>query len=214
MNSKSKGVTVNGSGTATAPPDLVIVDVGVTALADTVAAASQDAARTARSVLDAFASSGIDGADIATTGYAITAEYDWQAGSVRRFLGYRVNNSLTVKIRELGEVGTILDRAVGAAGNAAEVSGLRFSIDDPSALESQARDLAWADAVAVATQLAGLAGRELGPATSITEVSGGSVPFPVGRMRAEMAAADTTTPIEGGSTTVRVTIEARFEFAD
>lgn len=212
MHSRSKGITVTGTGVATAPPDLVTVDIAVTALADTVAGASQQAATAARGVLDAVISSGIDRKAITTTTYSISSEYDWQSGSTRRFLGYRVVNNLSVEVRDVDGVGTVIDHAVHAAGDAAEVNGLRFSIDDPTDLERQARDLAWSDAVAVAAQLASLAGRALGRATAITEVTGGPAPFPV--RRAEMAAADMTTPIEGGTTTVQVTVQARFEFAD
>src|SRR5690606_6758830 len=110
-------------------------------------------------------------------------------------------------------VGEVLDRAVAAAGDAITVNGLTFSIEDPSKLEKQARDAAWADARAIAEQLADLAGRRLGKATSIVETQTQGSPFPL-RARASADMESASTPIEAGTTSVRVDIDVRFEFDD
>lgn len=212
--SNHQGITVTGSGEATAPPDLATVNVGVSVLSPTVAEATDSAATAANSLIDALTSEGVERSDIGTASYSITSEHDW-SGNTRRLLGYRVNNTVMAKVRDLDRVGTILDRAVSAAGDAATVNNLQFSIEDPTDQERKARDLGWADALAIAEQLAGLAGRELGRATTIMETTSTGIPFPTPRGRMDMmASAESSTPIEAGTTTVTVRIEVRFDFAD
>jgi uncharacterized protein YggE len=64
-----------------------------------------------------------------------------------------------------------------------------FRHSDASGLLARAREAAWADALARATQLAGLAGRELGEVLAIDETVGRS--RPPGPMRmAAMAESD------------------------
>ena len=213
MHSRSKGVTVTGTGEATSPPDLITVNIGVTALAPTVAEASGIAAGAAENLLAVLADAGLDLADIGTTNYSIASEHDW-SNNVRRLLGYRVNNTLNVRIRDLERAGDILDQAVEAAGDAVTVNNLQFSIEDPTDLERRARDAAWTDAKAIADQLANLAGRQLGRATSIVETQGGAIPFPTPRRREMAMTSDASTPIEGGTTTITVSISVRFEFDD
>jgi uncharacterized protein YggE len=65
------------------------------------------------------------------------------------------------------------------------VHDVSFRHSDPSGLFAGARDAAWADALARASQLAALAGRELGDVLAIDETVGH--PRPPGPMR--MAAA-------------------------
>lgn len=208
-----EGITVTGTGEASAPPDLITVNLGVSVVDLTVAGAVAKAAEAARRLVASLASEGITGPDTATTAYNVAAEHDY-SNNTRRLVGYRVNNTMSVKIRELDRAGEVIDRAIAAAGDSAVVNDLRFSIEDPRPLEREARDAAWADARAIAGQLADLAGRELGHAVTIMETSGAAAPFPAPRMREMFAAADVSTPIEGGTTTVRVSVAVRFGFAD
>ncbi len=212
---KNQGITVTGTGEATAPPDLATINVGVSVLSATVAEATTSAASAAGELIDALVSEGVARGDIGTTAYNIASEHDW-SNNTRRLLGYRVNNTILAKIRDLDRVGQILDRGVAAAGDSATVNNLQFTIEDPTGIERQARDTAWADALAKAGQLARLAGRKLGQATTIMERTSSAGPFPMPRMRQEMmaGAADVSTPIEAGTTTVTVNIDVRFVFAD
>jgi uncharacterized protein YggE len=92
------------------------------------------------------------------------------------------------------------------------VSGLSFSIEDNDELVAAAREVAWNDALAKASQLAELSGQDLGRATSITEtVSMPPMPIPY----AEAAAADrAVTPIEPGTSAVTITLQVQFGLAD
>ncbi len=158
MKSRIKGIVVTGTGEASAPPDLITLHAGVSALAATVAEANRIAADAATRLIGSLTDSGIDRSDISTSNYTINSEYDW-SGNERRFTGFRVNNNIQVHIHDLARSGQILDDAVAAAGDAITVNSLTFSIEDSAQLEEEARKRAWEDARKVAGQLAELAGR-------------------------------------------------------
>jgi uncharacterized protein YggE len=140
----------------------------------------------------------------------LTSEYDYSSNE-QRLIGYRVNNTVKAKIHDIETTGTVIDDAVAAGGDDVTVNGLSFSIEDNDELVAAAREAAWNDAQAKATQLAELSGQDLGQATSITEtVSMPPVPIPY----AEEAALDrATTPIEPGTSAVTITLQVQFGLA-
>ncbi|WP_437512857.1 SIMPL domain-containing protein [Sorangium sp. So ce1099] len=81
---------------------------------------------------------------------------------------YRVSNTVTAVIRNLDQVGPVID-AVAAAG-ANNVWGVSFDVDKTDPLEAQAREKAIADARARAEALAKLQGVSLGRVVAISEV--------------------------------------------
>lgn len=204
------GISVTGMGEVTGTPDTVEVDLGVSVLGETVDQATATAAERADAVIAALTSNGVADEDITTTDYSIYPEYDY-SGNQERLVGYRVTNTVRAKIRDLDTTGTVLDAATAAAGDEARVSGLRFSLEDNAELVSAAREAAWADALAKATQLAELSGQTLGPATSITEtVSTPPVPIPYAEDAA--GAERVTTPIQPGTSAVTITLQVEFGF--
>lgn len=210
MSLTNNGIAVSGTGEAAAPPDLISIGIGISTLEKTVADANRAAADAARRLLESLRASGIADRDIATTQYTIASEYDW-SNNTRRLLGYRVNNTLNVKIRDLPNAGATLDRAVQAAGDAVTVNNFQYLIENPTELEKKARQAAWESARDVAEQLATLAGRPLGRPSRIVETQEFAVPTPK-RMAAEATVA--STPFESGTTTVSVTVSVDFDFAD
>lgn len=157
-------------------------------------------------MFDALVSSGVDKSDISTTNYSVYADHDHPKGK-ERLLGYRVNNEVQVTVRNVGDLGSVIDRAVEAGGDAVEVNRLSFDLDDDSEVRRGARESAWQDARDKAEQLAGLAGLELGQAVRITESVSGS---PSPRLLAAPMAAAESTPIEAGTSTITVTLDVRF----
>jgi hypothetical protein len=208
--SAQTGISVSGMGEVTGTPDTVEVDLGVSALGETVDEATATAADRADSLIAALTSNGVAEEDITTTDYSIYPEYDY-SGNQERLVGYRVNNTVRAKIRDIESTGAVLDAASAAAGDEARISGLRFSIEDNAELVSAAREAAWDDALAKATQLADLSAQTLGAATSITEtVTIPPVPIPY---EADMAGAErAATPIEPGTSAVTITLQVQFAF--
>lgn len=204
------GITVSSVGTATGIPNTLEIDVGVSVLADNVAEASAAAAKGGQAVIAALTSGGVAETDMTTTEYNIQQEYDY-SGNQQRLIGYRVGNTVRAKVREVGRAGEIVDAVSAAGGDHSRIRGLRFGVEDETALEAAAREDAWNEALAKATQLAELSGQTLGKATSIRETVRSPV-VPV-RMLADTAMAEgAPTPIQPGTSTVTVDLEVEFAF--
>jgi hypothetical protein len=126
-------------------------------------------------------------------------------------LGYQVTNQLTVRLRDLTAIGSIIDAATEAGGDLTRFQGISFTIDDPRALEAQARAAAIADLLVKAKQFATLSGVKLGQLRFITE-TGGAVPLrPLAeRAFALGASAAAPTPISAGELEVVVTVQGVF----
>lgn len=124
---------------------------------------------------------------------------------------YRVSNTVSITVRELDKVGSVLDAAVAAGANS--VWGISFGLDKPEALEPEARAKAVADARARAESLAKLAGRTLGDVVSVSEIirGGGGVPMFSSAM-AKSGSYDAT-PVELGEVAVSTQVEVVYRFA-
>jgi uncharacterized protein YggE len=199
-------ISVSGTGEVAGTPDTLIVDLGVAVLRPSVGTATSDAATLLEAVISAVKATGVEERDIQTTNYAIWPEYDYR-NDTQTLRGYRVTNTISIKIRDLDGAGTTIDAATAAGGDDAVVNGIRFDIEENGALITAAREAAWNDALSKAEQLAGLAGVGLGQALSITE-STSSTPPPV--FRAEALDTGAATPIQPGEQVVSVTVQVSF----
>lgn len=202
------GISVSGRGEVLGTPDTLTITLGVGVVRPDVSTATSDAADLAERLIAALTNRGIDEKDIQTANYSIYPEYDWSRDE-QRLAGYRVNNTVTAKIRDLDRAGEIIDAATAAGGNDVVVNGVSFSLEDNDALIVAAREAAWQDALAKAQQLATLSGTTLGSPVSISE-SFSSQPAPLYYERAEVAADAGFTPIQAGQETVTVNLQVRF----
>ena len=206
------GISVTGTGEVTGTPDTVEIDIGVSVLGKTVEEATSNAAEKAEVLIAALTANGVAEEDITTTNYSIYPEYDYRSGQ-ERLIGYRVNNTVRAKIRDIGESGSVIDAATAAGGDDVRVSSLRFSIEDNTDLVEAAREVAWNDALAKATQLAELSGQTLGAALFISEtVSAPPVPIFFDRSLTSTLSGDFETPIQPGTSAVTIRLSVHFAF--
>ena len=63
-----------------------------------------------------------------------------ERGEVPRLVGYQAQNSVEVRVDEVGDVGRVLDRAIAAGGNTLE--GVSFELADPKPVQDRAREAA------------------------------------------------------------------------
>jgi hypothetical protein len=192
------GITVSGDGKATGKPDVAMLTLGVSKLANTVDAARNGAAASLDAMITSMTANGIAKDDIQTVQFNISPEYANQDGK-QTLTGFRVSNVVSAKIRDITQTSKVVDDAVTAGGNDVQVQNIAFTIDKPDDLNMQARQAAVADAKAKAQTLATAAGVALGAPISISE---GSVvtPLPFSPGVATNAGAGTpSTPIEPGT---------------
>ena len=122
-------------------------------------------------------------------------------------IGFWVSNTVNMTLRDLTQVGQMLQAAVDAGANS--IYGLQFTVADPDSVEDLARTRAVEDARRRAETLAAAAGVEVGGVVSLRE-SSLSVPY-FFRGDAAESYASSGIPIELGNVEVSATVEAVFE---
>lgn len=218
ISSQQAGIWVNGVGTVVTEPDITNLSLGVEARASTVTVARDQAAVAMTAIVAFLTSNGVAERDIRTLSFNISPQYtfrerleDGLRTNERVLTGYQVTNTLSVKVRDLDQTGAILDGVVKAGGDLVRVNGISFTVDDPSPLKVQARELAVQEAMKKAQELATLAGVGLGQLIFISETSSTPI-FNQVEARGDFALASsfTATPISGGETQIQVSVQAVF----
>jgi hypothetical protein len=183
-------ITVAGSATVRARPDVATVRMGVQVNAATAQNALRLANQHTDALLDALLAGGVKDTEMTTNGPHL-----WPVDR-----GYQGSNEVTVVIRDVEQVGSIIDTAAGAASSYFTMGGVTFGVSDPEEYLGPARAEAIADARRRAEQYAEAAGVKVGAVVQIAEsASVGSGPR---FMAAEMKSA----PIAPGEQTVSVDV--------
>ena len=206
--SNSRMIVVRAVGKVTGTPDTVTIDIGVQTQASSASKALEDNNAKANAVIGVLKGKGIAPADLQTSELTVNPTYDSNGTAIT---GYQVTNSLTATLHDVAKAGAIIDAAQAAAGDAARIDSLTFSIGDGSSLRAAARADAVKQATAAANQLATAAGVALGEVLSITEDPQTDTPQPV--YQAADAAASGAVPIQAGSQDLTVTVEVVFAIA-
>lgn len=200
-----RGVWVSGTGTASGPRDecvlAVAAEVRRPAPADAMAACADALAAMRTAILG----QGLAASALTTSGVELGPVYD----DYPTVAGFQARVELTARTRDLEAVGRLLGVAVAAGADAARVSHVTFRHADPVALLAAARAAAWADALARATQLARLAGRELGEVLAIEEATGQQPRPEMARLAMDAAAAGGL-PLDPGEGGVAVSLAVRW----
>ncbi len=139
-----RSITVVGVGKATGKPDVAHVTVGVETQASSLQQAVDDNKTKMTSLLDTLKKLGLADKDIQTSNYSIYTERATPPTSGANVavdqLIYHVTNQVDVTVRDVSQVGNVLDKAVAAGAN--NVYGVSFSVADTTQLESDARSKA------------------------------------------------------------------------
>lgn len=197
-------VTVIGQGSVSAQPDVATVQIGVETFKPDVTEATAENRRLMQRVFETLLSLGIEEQDMQTSSYNINFERRFPETDTDGAVSgsYRVANTLSVLVRDLQDLGRIIDSAVEAGAN--QLWGVQFDISNPDEYRRIARTKAVDDAREKARQLASAAGLSLGEVLSISEVvQQPGFPQPL----FERSAA---TPIAAGELTFTLTIEVVF----
>ena len=133
-------------------------------------------------VIDAIKALGIEDKDISTHGLSLRPRFNREGETID---AYVATNNVSVIVRNLDQVGEVLDAGFDAGANLA--GGVQFSIADPTDSRNQAMELAVADARDRADVLADAAGVTIVGVLSVTEDSGG---YPSPRAMSGMAFAE------------------------
>lgn len=205
-----RSILVTGQGTATAPPDLAMINAGVQTRATSAIEAAKENEAAVAKVMAALEDAGVEKKDIQTSDYSIWPEQRRESRGDDNVVidGFRVSNTVRVTVRELDALGELLGAVTNAGANS--INGISFSVEDPAALESRAREAAMANARTRAEALAELAGVELGDVLQITMSSGGGYPRPIAMARMEAMDAAPAPSIAPGESSVAVSVQVTY----
>jgi uncharacterized protein len=163
------GITVVGTGTSHAVPDVAEWSFGVQVEADTAAEALDAAADATEAIIDALRGAGIANEDLRTEHVSL---YPQTTDDGRSVIGYSASSSVHATVRSLEKAGDMVDSAVAAGANT--VYGPTLRVSDSQAQYEAAAGQAIDDARARAEALADKAGVTLGAPIAIVESGGGS----------------------------------------
>jgi uncharacterized protein len=201
-------IIVIGEGKVNVAPDYAAISSGVTTTAKTVKEASDTNAKLMTAITAALLDAGIARKDMQTSQFSIEPIYtNATASTAAKLAGFRVSNQVSVLIRQLSQVGDVLDRLVKAG--ATDIGNIAFLVADPGKALDQAREAAFANARRKAELYARAAGVTLGHVTWITESSNYQV-LPTG-IEAEKSTIPPAPPIQSGEETLQAVITVGFE---
>lgn len=204
-------LSVVGVGEEKLPPDMALLSLSVMREAPTARDALTANNDAMAAVISAMKASAIAERDLQTAGVQIAPRYDYtpkaDGTQEAKLVAYQVTNTLSVRVRDLGKTGEILDKAVALGVN--QGGGIVFTNDDPSKALTEARKKAVADALAKAGTLAEASGVSLGRILEINEAAQSQPPQPVAVRYASKAA--NSVPVESGKSAYRVEVSVTWE---
>jgi len=220
MAPESTLLSVDATGKVSSKPDIATFLAGVATTGKTAGEALSANSAAMNRVIAALKKAGIADRDIQTSNLNVQPVYaennpgsprqvvDELADQTPRIVGYRANNQVSVKQRNLKDYGKVIDTLVSSGAN--QVSGPDFQItEEDTALDTARRD-AVAKARARAQLYASAAGLKVKRIVSINE---GSSYRPAPQMAYARVAMDKaeSTPVEAGEVELQVNVSVVFE---
>lgn len=212
-------MALEGTATVKSAPDMATVSTGVTSTALTAREALDENNSAMADLLALIKSSGVEDKDMQTSDFSVQPQYVYSDKTDEngyrlppRIVGYQVSNTLTVTIRDLDNLGKVLDEMVSAGSNT--IGGISFGVSDNTELRNQARRDAMKAALDKAELYADAADVCLDRVVSIRE-NGGFMPEP-NMMRAYDMVAESApaVPVAGGEVGYAMTVSVEWELAD
>ena len=212
------GIIVTGSSSIELKPDMATISLGVESYATTVSVARDNASISINEMLDVMKNVGIDDEDIQTTAFNIYPQYEYievredgRVRGVQELVGFTVSNMLLVTVKNLDDIGEIIDKITDAGGNDVRFNSINFGIQDPVPYQSQLRKLAVEDGITKASQLAEYSGVKLGSITMINDYSSQASVAQDQAVFAERAMVIPSTSINPGSLNLSMQVDMIFE---
>ena len=202
-------LSVSASADVKRAPDVASIGAGVVTQAADANAAMRANAEQMQKVMAAIRAAGIADTDIRTSGINLSPQYRYAENQPPAITGYQASNNVDLKVRDLGKLGKVLDALVASGAN--QVNGPSFEIDQPDAVQDEARRAALDKAQARAQMYAKSLGLQVRRIVSISEGGGFNPPMPMPMVRMAAMAKDAGTEVSPGENTVGASIDVVFE---
>lgn len=206
-------VTVTGTASVQVEADAIMLTLGLTTQAPTVAEATAENAAGMLRIHEALAADGVEEADRVTANYDISTVYDWSENT-ERLIGYRVTHMLHITVHDIALAGKIIDHAALAGANA--VYSVSYVCTDTAEAYDQAMTAAVQEAARKAAVMAQAMDKQVTGVVSVHENSGSYAGInyrevPDAEEAAFSMAKNGSTAFSGGTLSVSATVSAVFE---
>lgn len=208
-NRQPQTIRVEGTGEVSLSPSLARISLGVETESDTVQDAVSANNNRVEQVMDALGELGISEEDIQTSQFNIRQQNKREPVLEERSEsspGYVVTNIVRVTVRDLDQLGSVLDEVIQAGANT--INNIQFDAENKEAANKQALELAMKDARARAEVIADSAEVSLGKIHAVETFGGGPV-YAEERMEAEEAGA--AVPISPGQLDIQVRVNVSYQ---
>lgn len=205
-------ISVAAQGSTRITPDRATIQIGVLSRGASASAASAENARVAQRIIAAIKAVGIGADQISTVNYSVNPEYRQTENRSPEISGYSVHNTVVVDVRQIDQVGRVIDASLGAGANM--INSLDFYASNTEDARRAALAAAVEKARLDAEVIARAAGGTLG---GLAEASVGAYMIPMRRenvqmMRGDVAMAPPPTPVEPGTELLSVQVMTRWYF--
>jgi uncharacterized protein YggE len=197
-------VIVTGEAETAVVPDAVRIHAGVVTQGKTAGEATSANSKQMSALIATLIQNGIGDRDMQTSRLSIQPVRASGRGMDAPITGFQTTNQVTVMLRDVGKLSTLLDKLIASGAN--NINGIDFTVTKPQEALDKLRAEAVEDARRKAEFYAKAAGGTLGKALAISE--GGAVtPYPKTVM---MRAAPEAVPVAPGEQTLRVSVSVTF----
>ncbi len=201
------GISVSGQGSVTVKPDVATATLGVETTNADASKARKANNEAMDKVLKAVKAFGIAEDDITTTNFNIYPVYDEKG---QKITGYRVTNTVSVRVKDLAKLGQVLTAATDAGANSSY--GISFDVLDRTQAYNDALKQAMEKARARADVMATALGVKVGNVRTINESSSYSGPT-YAVAEAAMDSKAGAVPVQSGTLEVTASVSVVYEIA-
>jgi uncharacterized protein YggE len=217
-NRRQSVVSVFGTGTVMAQPDMLQMTISLSRVEQTTRAAQEAVAAMVRQALGILKEAEIADADISTASLRFSSEYEWN-GSRRVLVGQKAEQSIAFTINGINAgtetVSKIIDSLIQI--NGIELNQINFNVKDTAELFARSRELAYQKALEKANQYAALSGLKIARTLRVAEEGSPQIVPVNNRMLPQMkvaysgeAAADGSTVLPAGEMEISSKILVEF----
>jgi len=204
-------LSLSATGEVSLVPDQATVSAGVVTQGDSAAEAVRANAQAMSRVFAELRRAGVAERDMQTSQLSVNPiyeRYDRNGSREQRITGYEARNTVSAMVRDIDDVGDVIDAVFEAGANT--LDGVSFSSSEADEARNEARRRAVAELTALRDLYAEAAGFQVVRLMSLSENSGGGR-IMVMASRAEAFAADAATPVAAGELTISATVSAVWE---
>lgn len=206
-------IQVTAQGTVRVEPDIAYITLGVQSQAKTAESAQTANMEKMTALYQALEKLGFEKKDYYTSQYNVSPVYSY-TDNTPRITGYTTVNTVEVTVRDLDQIGALLDEASKAGMN--QAYSLQFDLENPDAAGLDALKVAMDNADAKAKLMAQTSGVQIVRVLSVQDnATSTNSPYNNYRYEAPMAEAatmDTASSVPVSSGTLEVTVQVSIAY--